>query len=304
MATMMEKRGTCPACMGEYQLFGKDGGTVVGKHGWREVGGRQVGQYGLATHVGECFGVGFPPFEISPEGTWAYLLQLVYPHCLGQIAYLTRLEARCSVRVEEKDGERTKFVELTAENEAGAKRVTLYRRTGTVHTTRYEQVRAAKVEETEADLRRSFDVGVGLTRIALAWAPADLKDGVPQGPTVHYQNTGARVPHCGSRSYGLVTTTVETDVTCSRCVKALVVSAREAAERKALNDDADAVVALLKSGGPKTKSEIKTALGWDTKRTNRAVDQAEWPWVNGARQAARVRCVYTQSTKPNKYEAV
>lgn len=64
--------GTCPACFRAFVVLnGK-----IRKHGWTEQGGRQVGSYGNAWHTGECFGVGYEPFELSTEGTVAFVSYL------------------------------------------------------------------------------------------------------------------------------------------------------------------------------------------------------------------------------------
>lgn len=59
---------TCPCCF--RAMVVKDGKIV--RHGWREAGGRRAGQYGNTWHVGECFGVGYEPYEVSDKGTRAF----------------------------------------------------------------------------------------------------------------------------------------------------------------------------------------------------------------------------------------
>lgn len=56
--------GTCPVCGGEQKLH-RD--RMV-HHGYRRPGYGQI--------VGDCFGVGYPPYELSPEGTRAYLVEV------------------------------------------------------------------------------------------------------------------------------------------------------------------------------------------------------------------------------------
>jgi len=299
MTTMLEKKGTCPACMGEFHLYDKSGKIVVGRHGWTEVGGRQVGHYGLASHVGECFGVGWAPFEISPEGTWAYLSQMVFPTCLGAIEFSERLKTFPSLFIERrKEGTReTEFVEVTPENAEGCKR------TGYSKKTVYEVAHANKVAENDIVFRQAFRVGSELTALALAWEPRDVKDAPPEGPTVHFKKEGARLPFCGARSHGLSTTHDESKVTCSRCQKALATSKRDQAVRDAIAADADTVVALLSANGPQTKAQIKKALDWDTKRVNKAIDRAEWgSGLIGAPRERRVTHDYDYAKKgPDKY---
>lgn len=62
-------KGTCPACFGHFVVVK----GLIRKHGWSEMGGRQVGVYGHAYHTGECFGVGYEPFEKSTKGTIAFI---------------------------------------------------------------------------------------------------------------------------------------------------------------------------------------------------------------------------------------
>lgn len=63
--------GTCSWCFGDFAAT--DRGISV-RHGWSEEGGtRTVGEYGNVFHSGSCGGVDFPPFELSPEGTYAFL---------------------------------------------------------------------------------------------------------------------------------------------------------------------------------------------------------------------------------------
>lgn len=56
---------TCPCCF--RAMVVKDGKIV--RHGWKEAGGRRAGQYGNTWHMGECFGVGYEPYEVSDLGT-------------------------------------------------------------------------------------------------------------------------------------------------------------------------------------------------------------------------------------------
>jgi hypothetical protein len=57
---------TCPCC---FRAMALDSNGRVVRHGWREAGGRRVGEYGNTWHVGQCFGVGYEPFEVSCQGT-------------------------------------------------------------------------------------------------------------------------------------------------------------------------------------------------------------------------------------------
>jgi len=88
-------RGTCPACFRAHDVDD----SVLHKHGWSEVGRRTVGSHGNAWHVGACFGVGRKPFEVSPEGTWAFLTEVIFPAALAGGAIVNRLRARPTLTI-------------------------------------------------------------------------------------------------------------------------------------------------------------------------------------------------------------
>lgn len=83
-------KGTCPAC---FRLMALSRGKLS-RHGWREQGGRRVGEYERAWHVGACFGVGWDPFEISPDGTVAYVKKVLVPTRTGIENRLEHLATR------------------------------------------------------------------------------------------------------------------------------------------------------------------------------------------------------------------
>jgi hypothetical protein len=67
--------GTCPVCFENIKLVQ---GRMM-RHGWRVAGRRQRGAIGMTRHTGPCFGVGYEPFEISPQGTKDYLKKSLLP---------------------------------------------------------------------------------------------------------------------------------------------------------------------------------------------------------------------------------
>lgn len=303
MTTMLQLRGTCPACFGEFQLHDDAGKTIVGRHGWQEIGGRQVGVYDRVTHDGSCFGADWAPFELSPEGTWAFLREVVFPRALREQAWLDKLQTSTPpLPVTEWSDEKREQVQviLTPTNEKG-KRILYGSSLGP--TTAYERAHKNETERTTRLLGAIKDDGTRLYDAAANWKLCPLKDGTPKGPTVHFKNEGARLPYCGSRSYGLHTTTSENAVTCSRCLKGLETEKKEQEAREALQRDADTLTAYLKANGRKTKSDLKKGLGWDTKRVNRAVDRAERPWFDGKTQPGTIRSV-NNYPKPESFEAV
>lgn len=59
-----QNNGTCPVCFESVAV--RSGDMVL--HGYRRPGSGSVS--------GRCFGLGYPPFEVSPEGTIAYLKEI------------------------------------------------------------------------------------------------------------------------------------------------------------------------------------------------------------------------------------
>lgn len=88
----MASKGTCGACFRSMTLTGAG---LVMRHGWSEVGGtRRVGQYGNVVHTGPCFGVGWAPYEVSPDCTTAFVNQVLFPMGVGVQATQARLATR------------------------------------------------------------------------------------------------------------------------------------------------------------------------------------------------------------------
>jgi hypothetical protein len=94
----LQNTGTCPVCFGNTKLLN---GTMM-RHGWSVAGRRQRGVLGLTTHTGPCFGVGYQPFQLSPEGTKDYLRLVLIPFILkteDQLAALKNRPETISVQV-------------------------------------------------------------------------------------------------------------------------------------------------------------------------------------------------------------
>ena len=71
--------GTCPVCEGNFKRDGK-GGMV--HHGYQRPGDGFI--------HGDCFAVGYQPWEISPAGAMAYLQNALRPHLEGAEHHLAR----------------------------------------------------------------------------------------------------------------------------------------------------------------------------------------------------------------------
>lgn len=74
--------GTCPVCRGNFKRDA-NGGMV--HHGYTRPGD--------GMQHGDCWGVGFQPWELSPKGAEAYVAEVLRPYLARQQAYLARLES-------------------------------------------------------------------------------------------------------------------------------------------------------------------------------------------------------------------
>lgn len=82
-----ENTGSCPCCFRNVKLAVKSGKDlpVMVNHGFKRPGWGYI--------LGNCIGVGFPPFELSPEGTKHLLHKYLQPRLHEQDLYLKRLQA-------------------------------------------------------------------------------------------------------------------------------------------------------------------------------------------------------------------
>lgn len=280
MATRIEKRGTCPACMDDFQCATHENGKIVlGKHGWKEVGGRQVGVYGQATHVDKCFGVDWAPFEHSPDGTWAFLREVVYPGCLMLAARIDRLSKRpplnYTVKVEVDGKLVEKIIKLTPESAEGAKLVRLWRKSERVEVSVYDLELESRAESAQARFNYNCRIGATLYAAAIDWVARELREGSGPAPTIHRAlekpSRRTRV-WCGSVSRDLHETTVDAAVTCVRCKKQIEKGKKDALAREAFLRDVSSLREILAQ--PHTIAEIKKATGWTTKRVNAVLNHS------------------------------
>lgn len=293
-------RGTCPACFREMDV---DNGRMH-MHGWRESGGRRAGEYGNAFHTGSCFGVGFEPFEISPEGTWTYLREALFHEALAAANELAHYESRPTLLVEYTFyklgsagwGKGRSTESRVVEMKPGDTTEVEYEERGYGTNTRtldYEKELENRLRKARQRLDWAKRSGTEVYAKAEAWKPGKLKTKDAKGPTVHRvpKNGKSKRPWCGSNSYYAKTTEVDDEVTCSRCCKIMEREKAEAAEREAEKADAETLTKWLTEHGGAVKSkDIKKALGgWDTKRFNKANDWA--------------RDVHSDYGRPAKYMA-
>lgn len=275
------KRGTCSVCFGEFDSTE----ISIGRHGWKEFGGRQVGVYGQAHHSGECFGLGYKPFELSSEGTVAYLETRLVPYLASVERELAHLASRPTLLVkkaqtwEERQAKKpTELVELTAEEP------------------KYNDVLARKVSDAEQEKKHITITIEKFRQIIADWKLGTLADKTAKVETVHMQiidRHNRKVATCATRRMfgqpqNLKTTTDKASVTCSRCLKSMASDAAYTAKRDGEYADAETLVTFLKGNGPATAKATKEALGWETKRFNRAVDRAGYQKVKSGWESPTV----------------
>jgi len=151
----MPTLGTCPVC--ERAIRVRTGKMV--HHGYQRPGSGHI--------VGDCYGVGTPPYEISSEGTRGYRDHVVAPRLARDETFLARLEART---VEELHYERTVPVPTTLQ------RGWTGRRTDPGWTTTVGRIR---FDEAEPDQQRVWERVYGArldtTRSEVAWMQRELE---------------------------------------------------------------------------------------------------------------------------------
>ncbi len=229
MAKKTTLEGTCPACFRTMALVepAYNGDLRIGRHGWQESGGRQVGVYGQAWHQGACFGVGHKPFEVSPEGTIAFLEQVVFPSTLNAENRVAHLAGKPPIYLEHyaygRAGGwgRTEKYPYTVRYQRGD----VYTRevyTGDL-LSGYETVWEREFSAAGHALSNAMREGRELCARVAGWKLGKLSERKVKGPVVHYLETGARKPACVRLRYpaGMRTTNEREHVTCVRCRKAI-----------------------------------------------------------------------------------
>lgn len=82
-----ENTGSCPCCFRNIKLKAQSGREhpLMVNHGFQRPGWGYI--------VGNCIGVGWPPFELSPDGTKHLLKEFLHPRVKKLLEYLRRLKA-------------------------------------------------------------------------------------------------------------------------------------------------------------------------------------------------------------------
>jgi len=143
----LDHTGTCPVCMKNIKL--NEGKMVL--HGY-EVKWHQF--------VGNCFGVGHVPFEISPEGTQAYL------NMINKIL----------VRFEKDLVNKTNATEITYEKFTGWKKptISISLEKGDEDFDRYKKIQIADIESKIGSVKYDIKNYMGLVE---KWVQKPLPDG-------------------------------------------------------------------------------------------------------------------------------
>jgi hypothetical protein len=240
MASRTDLEGTCPACFRTVALVERMAPKGVatsrrdlriGRHGWSEAGGRQVGHYNQAWHVGECFGVGYQPFELSPEGTRAFVEQVLFPGALAA-QNRQRYLATCPPVVVELafpggyDRQAHRYihyplcVRLQPSDNSPAP---IGEYPNSVRVPTYEKAWTAQLDQATAELGHYMGEGRVLCERIRTWKLERVTKREPR-VVVHAENTHrAGRLLCSFRTYsaGRNVTADHGKVTCTRCRKAL-----------------------------------------------------------------------------------
>lgn len=236
-------KGTCGAC---FRLMGVGSDGLVVRHGWRESGGRRVGEYGHVFHSGACFGVGRLPFEVSPKCTEDFVAQILTPMGERAHAVVVHLETMPDLVYEGKTfaanfsdcrGHMALTKSKSAETWDGYFRWCVKLTPGTEEQTikchkedwfgdvvpsykKCHRERLEMAQRSEAGIKN--DTLHCLDRIA-KWVPAQLETQEKKPKVVHRRRDGGYTMMCQgvfiSSGWLGSSTLVNSEVTCSKCLK-------------------------------------------------------------------------------------
>jgi hypothetical protein len=106
-----ENTGTCPCCFRNIKLKARsDQHPAIVLHGYLRPGWGSI--------HGQCYGVNYPPFELSDEGTKHLVHQILHPRVKGEENFLHRLQSGQVTELHEQRG--NKLITMTPETEGPA----------------------------------------------------------------------------------------------------------------------------------------------------------------------------------------
>lgn len=288
-------KGTCAWC---FRHFVVEGERPV-KHGWRESGRtRHVGEYGNVYHTGNCRGMGYPVYEISPRGTVAR--QRDAKNALADCEKrLTHLATRPTLYCEDRHDIGTPFRTVHAEygfqiSDGERFVIEMGTRPCGYRTYKYEEIWRNRTARTESE-RRFLKNDIEFCQKAIdEWTIKPLKEHDPHARTMHFAPTERQKKYreqtyCGQKGYGAATTDDEAEVTCTRCRKLLDDETAKKKKQEAAATDGETITAFIREHGPVTPKAIKVALGWDQPRLTKAIEKGAENLSRGPKKPVKWR---------------
>lgn len=147
--------GTCPVCGGNFK---REAGGGIHHHGFERPGDGML--------HGSCFGVGYQPWELSPQGAQDYLDKAILPHLASARDGLRHLQSgRVTKLYDQKfkwEGSRQVRVSVDVTFESDA--------------VRFTQLLKRAQDDAEADIRRTEATAAGFEARIQAWRLDDLPE--------------------------------------------------------------------------------------------------------------------------------
>lgn len=182
MATAIRHLGTCPVCQGEFKArTGTDHagfqGVVLVHHGYQRPGHGSI--------VGDCFGVGYRPYEVSPQGCRDY--QALCQNTLrNRHEYLERLSKRVPTVMVEHDYPLYILLgspephEKTSRDFRSGKLAVLgdrkWHRNDPDEVYAYDRLREAKMREVQYEVRQLESEIERMTKLIADWTEKPVKE--------------------------------------------------------------------------------------------------------------------------------
>jgi len=163
--------GTCSWCFKNVKLLGGRGKVM--RHGWSVSGRRQRGAYGLTWHTGPCGGFGWPPFEVSVEGTTAFRIYVM--NALDRMKEgLAKLRSRPDQLLVGVESGTTKLTYVSKDTTKRVYSSARDSRGAPMYVSEYEVVLKDKIDEAEREIAAAKEEIEFLTQKIKTWKPQPL----------------------------------------------------------------------------------------------------------------------------------